>query len=78
MSSDRNGTLSEVEETHMNAQVPCLWVGIDASKAHHWWVAIDDTGTTIWSRKVSNDEAVILAGLGEVLAMAAEVRWAVD
>ncbi|MGW9030884.1 IS110 family transposase [Streptomyces sp. NPDC055722] len=62
----------------MTTQVPCLWVGIDASKAHHWWVAIDDTGTTVWSRKVSNDEAVILAGLSEVLALADEARWAVD
>ncbi|MFE7170077.1 IS110 family transposase [Streptomyces sp. NPDC057616] len=59
-------------------QAPRLWVGIDASKAHHWWVAIDDTGTTVWSRKVSNDEAVILACLSEVLALASEVRWAVD
>jgi hypothetical protein len=42
----------------MITQAPHLWVGIDASKAHHWWVAIDDTGTTVWSRKVSNDEAV--------------------
>jgi hypothetical protein len=62
----------------MTTQTPRLWVGIDASKAHHWWVAIDDTGTTIWSRKVGNDEAVILAGLSEVLALAGEVRWAVD
>lgn len=31
----------------MTTQVPCSWVGIDASKGHHWWVAIDDTGTTI-------------------------------
>lgn len=62
----------------MITQTPRLWVGIDASKAHHWWVAIDDTGTTVWSRKVSNDEAVVLACLSEVLALASEVRWAVD
>ncbi|WP_406841824.1 IS110 family transposase (plasmid) [Streptomyces sp. AHU1] len=62
----------------MTIQRPRLWVGIDASKAHHWWVAIDDMGTTVWSRKVSNDEAVILAGLSEILALASEVRWAVD
>lgn len=57
---------------------PRLWVGIDASKAHHWWVAIDDTGTTAWSSKVSNDEAVILADLSDVLAPADEVCWTVD
>nr|WP_143664985.1 transposase [Streptomyces sp. TLI_55] len=56
----------------------CEWVGIDASKAHRCWVAIDNTGTTVWSRKVSNDEALILSGLSEVLALAGEVRWAVD
>ncbi|WP_030420282.1 IS110 family transposase [Streptomyces sp. NRRL F-5065] len=55
-----------------------LWVGIDASKAHHWWVAIDDTGTTVWSRKVGNDETVILAALSEVRDLADEVCWAVD
>lgn len=78
VSSDRNGTLSEAEEAHMTTQVPCLWVGIDAGEAHHCWVAIDDAGSTAWSRKVSNAEAVILAGLNEVLALAGEVRWAVD
>jgi transposase len=62
----------------MTTQTPRLWVGIDTSKAHHWWVAVDDTGTTAWSRKVSNDEAVILAGLSDLLALADEVRWAVD
>ncbi|MEU6420364.1 hypothetical protein [Streptomyces spiralis] len=46
-SSDRNGMLSESEETHMTTQVPCSWVGIDASKGHHWRVATDDTGTTV-------------------------------
>ncbi|CAL9356659.1 hypothetical protein SUDANB21_00582 [Streptomyces sp. enrichment culture] len=55
-----------------------LWVGIDASKAHHWWVAIDDTGTTVWSRKVGNYEIVILAALSEVRDLADEVCWAVD
>lgn len=39
--------LSEFEETQMTTQVPGLWVGIDAGKGHHWWVAIDDTRTTI-------------------------------
>ena len=62
----------------MTTQTHRLWVGIDASKAHHWWVAVDDTGTTAWSRKVSNDEAVILASLSDVLALADEVRWAID
>ncbi|MFF3712383.1 IS110 family RNA-guided transposase [Streptomyces phaeochromogenes] len=51
---------------------------MDASKAHHWWVAVDDTGTNHWSRKVRNGEAVVLAGLSELLALTSGVRWAVD
>jgi hypothetical protein len=70
--------LSEAEETYMTTQVPRIWVGIDASKAHHWWVAIDDTGTTVWSRKVCNDEAAILACLGEVLSLTGDAHWAID
>ncbi|MDV9172330.1 transposase [Streptomyces sp. W16] len=68
----------------MTTQLPCLWVGIDAwvginaSKAHHWWVAVDNTGRPVWSRKVSNDEATILAGLDQVLALTDDARWAVD
>ncbi|MFC3587836.1 transposase [Streptantibioticus rubrisoli] len=54
-----------------------LWVGIDAGKAHHWMTAIDATGATIWSRKVPNDESEILSALGEILALAEEVCWAV-
>ncbi|UYQ61885.1 IS110 family transposase [Streptomyces peucetius] len=55
-----------------------LWVGIDAGKAHHWLVAGDDSGATAWSRKVHNDESAILTALGEILALADEVHWAVD
>lgn len=55
-----------------------LWVGIDAGKAHHWLVAVDDSGATAWSRKVLNDESAILTALGEILALADEVHWAVD
>ncbi|MDQ0847610.1 IS110 family transposase [Streptomyces sp. V1I6] len=55
-----------------------LWVGIDAGKAHHWLAAVDETGATAWSRKVNNDESAILTALGEILALADEVHWAVD
>lgn len=55
-----------------------LWVGIDAGKAHHWLVAVGDTGATAWSRKVHNDESEILTALGEILDLADEVHWAVD
>jgi hypothetical protein len=55
-----------------------LWVGIDAGKARHWLAAVDASGATIWSKKVPNDESAILTALGEILAIADEVHWAVD
>ncbi|GGV24931.1 IS110 family transposase [Streptomyces griseoflavus] len=62
----------------MAKQLTRLWVGIDAGKAHHWLAAVDDTGATIWSKKVLNDEGAILTALGEILALAEQVHWAVD
>ncbi|MGC0375206.1 IS110 family transposase [Streptomyces sp. SAI-229] len=54
------------------------WCGIDAGKAHHWAAVVDETGGTLWSRKIDNDETAILTALGEILDLADEVRWAVD
>ncbi|MFD0034140.1 transposase [Streptomyces sp. NPDC059349] len=36
-----------------------IWVGIDAGKGHHWAVAVDADGETLFSTKVINDEAQI-------------------
>ena len=55
-----------------------VWTGIDAGKGHHWAAVVDETGTTLWSKKVDNDETAILTALGEILELADEVRWAVD
>ncbi|MGW2768877.1 IS110 family transposase, partial [Streptomyces sp. NPDC001275] len=55
-----------------------VWAGIDAGKAHHWAAVVDETGATLWSKKIDNDESAILAALGEILALADEVHWAVD
>lgn len=55
-----------------------VWVGIDAGKAHHWATAVDDTGTTLWSKKIANDETPILDALVEILALADEVVWGID
>ncbi|MET8801069.1 IS110 family transposase [Nocardia sp. NPDC004568] len=54
------------------------WAGVDAGKGHHWAAVVDDTGATLWSKKIDNDEAAILAALGEILALAEEVSFAVD
>ncbi|WP_281155729.1 IS110 family transposase [Streptomyces sp. HYC2] len=55
-----------------------VWAGIDAGKAHHWAAVVDETGATLWSKKIDNDESAIPAALGEILALADEVHWAVD
>ncbi|MFF0729953.1 IS110 family transposase [Streptomyces sp. NPDC004134] len=55
-----------------------VWAGIDAGKGHHWAAVVDDTGATLWSKKIANDESAILTALGEILELADEVRWAVD
>ncbi|MER5277958.1 IS110 family transposase [Streptomyces sp. NPDC002809] len=55
-----------------------VWAGIDAGKGHHWGAVVDETGSTLWSKKVENDEAAILNALGEILELADEVSWAVD
>lgn len=54
------------------------WCGIGAGKGHHWAAVVDESGTTLWSKKIGNDETAILTALGEILDLADEVRWAVD
>ncbi|MET7634229.1 IS110 family transposase [Streptomyces sp. NPDC005499] len=55
-----------------------VWAGIDAGKVHHWAAVVDETGATLWSKKIENDESAILTALGEILELADEVQWAVD
>jgi len=55
-----------------------LWVGIDIGKGHHWASAVDESGGQVWSRKILNDEADILAAISSVLGLADQVSWAVD
>jgi hypothetical protein len=55
-----------------------IWVGIDAGKGHHWAVAVDPDGETVFSRKVVNDESEILQLIADAAETAHEVRWAVD
>ncbi|WP_405883534.1 MULTISPECIES: IS110 family transposase [unclassified Streptomyces] len=56
----------------------CIWVGIDAGKSNPWAAGVGETGATVWSKKIDNDESAILPALGEILDLADEVRWAVD
>ncbi|PNG23749.1 IS110 family transposase [Streptomyces cahuitamycinicus] len=62
----------------MSNRLSQAWCGIDAGKGHHWAAVVDETGTTLWSKKIDNDETAILMALGEILDLADEVRWAVD
>lgn len=62
----------------MERQVPVAWAGIDVGKGHHWLCLIDESGTTLWSTKVVNDETAILDAIAGVLARAEEVVWGVD
>ncbi|EWS95579.1 integrase [Streptomyces filamentosus NRRL 11379] len=55
-----------------------IWAGIDAGKGHHWAAVVDETGATLWSKKIANDESAILTALGEILELGDEVHWAVD
>lgn len=55
-----------------------VWAGIDAGKAHHWAAVVDETGATLRSKKIHNDESAILTALGEILALDDEAHWAVD
>lgn len=55
-----------------------VWAGVDAGKGHHWAAVVDETGATLWSKKIDNDESAILTALGEILDLAGEVHWAVD
>lgn len=58
----------------------CIWAGIDAGKADHHCVAIDDAGRQVLSRRVANDEAALAALIADVTALAGDddVLWAID
>lgn len=57
-----------------------LWAGIDAGKSAHHCVVIDGDGQRLLSRRVANDETVLLELVDTVITLAdgGEVTWAVD
>ncbi len=57
---------------------PVAWIGIDAGKAAHHAVTVDEAGRVCWSQRVPNDEAAIGELIARAAGTAAEVRWAVD
>ncbi|WP_327160562.1 IS110 family transposase [Streptomyces zaomyceticus] len=62
----------------MGTQHQRIWVGIDVGKGHHWAVAVDAEGETVFSTKVINDESQVLQLIATARERADEVRWAVD
>ncbi len=60
--------------------MPSLWAGIDAGKRTHHCVVIDSDGIVLVSRKVDNDETVLLDLIDEVTELAGdgELCWATD
>lgn len=57
-----------------------VWAGIDAGKLSHHCVVINEAGSKLLSRKVSNDVADLLCLIDDVAGLAAGgvVQWAVD
>lgn len=56
-----------------------VWVGVDVGKEHHWACVLDAEGRRLLSRRVANDEADLLALLGEMTRLGADqAQWAVD
>lgn len=57
-----------------------LWVGVDSGKRAHHCVVIDQTGTVLLSRRIENDETVLLDLIATIAEIAAggEVCWATD
>lgn len=54
------------------------WAGVDIGKEHHHVVVIDTDGNRLLSRRISNDESVLLELIGQVTTLANTVRWTVD
>jgi transposase len=59
-------------------RVTAIWAGIDAGKAHHHCVVVDDSGKRLLSQRVANDEPELLRLLADVLALGDEVTWGID
>lgn len=55
-----------------------IWAGVDAGKTHHHCVVINEDGTKMLSRRVSNDEPELLQLLADALAISDDITWAVD
>jgi hypothetical protein len=58
--------------------VPQIWTGVDIGKEHHHCVVVDERGERLPSRRVFNDESVLLELIADVLALSEDTLWVVD
>jgi len=60
--------------------MPAVWAGIDSGKRAHHCAVIDQTGKTLLSQRIDNDETVLLEIIATVTEIADghEVVWATD
>ncbi|CAL9339102.1 IS110 family transposase IS900 [Streptomyces sp. enrichment culture] len=58
--------------------MPQIWAGVDIGKEHHHCVVIDAQGNRLLSRRVLNDETILLELIADVLTLSEDVLWAVD
>ena len=58
--------------------MPRIWAGVDIGKEHHHCVVINDNGERLLSRRVQNDEGELLNLIADVMAINADVLWAID
>ena len=58
--------------------MPQIWAGVDIGKEHHHCVVLGADGQRLLSRRVQNDETVLLQLISDVLAISPDVLWAVD
>lgn len=54
-----------------------VWVGIDVGRHAHHAAAVDEAGTVLWSRRISNDQPVPEALVHRVVGVETVV-WAID
>ncbi|WP_174246029.1 IS110 family transposase, partial [Mycobacterium avium] len=57
-----------------------VWAGVDAGKADHYCMVINDDAQRLLSQRVANDEAALLEVIAAVTTLAdgGEVTWAID
>ncbi|ETA92025.1 hypothetical protein O979_24485 [Mycobacterium avium subsp. paratuberculosis 10-4404] len=57
-----------------------VWAGVDAGKADHYCMVINDDAQRLLSQRVANDEAALLELIAAVTTLAdgGEVTWAID